>query len=70
MVTMIVPCTKRLLDRINRNLKWASMRIKPSKSSSMSLYRGKVSDSKFLYIVRKFLQLGRSQPRAKEGGIM
>ena len=47
LLTTTVPCTKRLLDRVNKNLKWASMKIKPSKSRSISIYRGKVSDRKF-----------------------
>lgn len=28
MVTTTVPCIKRLLERINKNLKWAGMKIK------------------------------------------
>ena len=31
LVTTTVPCTKRLLDRINGNLRWASMKVQPSK---------------------------------------
>ena len=47
LITTTVPCTMRLLDRINRNLECASMRIKPSKSRSILIYRGKLSDKKF-----------------------
>ena len=32
LVTITVPCTKRLLDRINGNPRWASMKVKPIKS--------------------------------------
>ena len=47
--TTRVPCTKRILDRINVNLRWASMKFKPSKSQSISICRGKKSDRKFVF---------------------
>ena len=43
-----VPSTKRLLERINMNLRWANMKIKPRKSRSVSIHRGKLSDRKFV----------------------
>ncbi|MDG2555426.1 reverse transcriptase family protein, partial [Vibrio parahaemolyticus] len=48
LVTTTMPCTKRLLEKVNKNLKWASMKIKPSKSRSISIHRGKLSDRKFV----------------------
>ena len=47
LLTTTVPCTKRLLERINTNLRWARMRIKPSKSRSISVTKGKVVEQKF-----------------------
>ncbi|MDF4311585.1 hypothetical protein P3389_33845, partial [Vibrio parahaemolyticus] len=48
LVTTIMTCTKRLQEKVNKNLKWASMKIKPSKSGSISIYREKLSDRKFV----------------------
>ena len=33
--TTTVPCMKRILERLNKNLKWAGMKIKPTKSRSI-----------------------------------
>ena len=43
-----VSCMRRILERLNKNLKWAGMKIKPSKSRSISISRGKLSDRKFV----------------------
>ena len=32
LVTTTVPCMKRIIERLNKNLKWAGMKIKPTKS--------------------------------------
>ena len=48
LVTTTVPCMKRILERLNKNLKWAGMKIKPSKSISNSISRGNLSDRKFV----------------------
>ena len=37
-----------LLDRINGNLRWTSMKVKPSKSRNVSICRGKISYWKFI----------------------
>jgi len=42
LVTTTVPCMKRILERLNKNLKWAG------KSRSISISRGKVSDRNFV----------------------
>ena len=44
MMTMMptAPCTSRLLDKLNSNLQWARMKVKPSKSRSISIVKGKV----------------------------
>ena len=41
------PCTSRWLDKLNSNLQWARMKVKPSKSRSLSIIKGKVIDKKF-----------------------
>ena len=41
LVTTTVPCMKRILERLNKNLKWAGMKIKLSKSTSISISRGR-----------------------------
>ena len=48
LVTTTVPCMKIILERLNKNLKWAGMKIKPTKSTSSSISRGKLSNRKFL----------------------
>ena len=48
LVTTTVPCMRRILERLNKNLKWAGMKIKPSNSRSISISRGKLSDRKFV----------------------
>lgn len=48
MVTTKVSFTNRLLERVNKNLKWSSMKFKPSKPRSISLCSGKLSDRKFV----------------------
>lgn len=47
LVTRTEPCTKRLLERFNKSLRRARMKMKPSKSRSTSVSRGKVTDRKF-----------------------
>jgi len=46
-MTTTVPCMRRILEILNKNLKWAGMKIKP-KSRSISISRGKLSDRKFV----------------------
>jgi len=48
LVTTTMPCMKRILDRLNKNLKRAGMKIKPTKSRSISIRRWKLSDRKFV----------------------
>lgn len=48
LVTTTVPCMKRSLERLNENLKWAGMKVKLSKSRSISISRGKLIDRKFV----------------------
>ena len=40
LLTTTVPCMKRILERLNKNLKWAGMKIKPTKSRSISKTEG------------------------------
>jgi len=44
LATTTVPCMRRILERLNKNPKWAGMKIKPTKSRSISICRGKLSD--------------------------
>ena len=46
-MTSTAPCTCRLLDKLNRYLQWARMKVKPSKSRSHSIVKGKVVDKNF-----------------------
>ena len=48
-MTSTAPCTRRLLDKLNSNLQWARMKVKPSKSRSISIVKGKVVDKRFFY---------------------
>lgn len=47
-MTLTAPCTTRLLDKLNNNLQWARMEIKPSKSRSLSIVMEKVIDKRFV----------------------
>lgn len=46
-LTTTVPCTRRLLGKLEENISWARMKIKPSKSRSISIVKGVLSDLKF-----------------------
>jgi hypothetical protein len=46
-LTTTVPCTRRLLRKLEENISWARMKIKPSKSRSISIVKGVLSDLKF-----------------------
>lgn len=46
-LTTTVPCTRRLLRKLEENISWARMKIKPSKSRSISIVKGTLSDLKF-----------------------
>ena len=41
LVTTTVSCMKRILERLNENLKWAGMKIKANEYRSISISRGK-----------------------------
>ena len=47
-LTTTAPCTCRLLAKLNDNLKWARMKVKPSKCRSVSISKGKLVEE-FLY---------------------
>ncbi|KAK0139173.1 Retrovirus-related Pol polyprotein from type-2 retrotransposable element R2DM [Merluccius polli] len=40
-------CTKRLLDKLQGNMKWARMEFKPSKSRSISIVKGQLANERF-----------------------
>lgn len=46
-LTPTLPCTRQLLRKLQENIKWARMKLKPSKSRSLSVVRGKLSDQRF-----------------------
>lgn len=46
-ITTIRACTKRLLDKLQKNIQWARMEIKPSKSGSISIVKGQLAIDRF-----------------------
>lgn len=44
----VIYSINRLLERVNKNLKWSRMKFKPNKLKSTSLSSGKLSDRKFV----------------------
>ncbi|KAJ8016900.1 hypothetical protein DPEC_G00012150 [Dallia pectoralis] len=40
-------CARRLLNKLQENIQWARMEIKPSKSRSISFVKGKLSEQRF-----------------------
>ncbi|KAK0136753.1 Retrovirus-related Pol polyprotein from type-2 retrotransposable element R2DM [Merluccius polli] len=46
-LTSTIPCTRRLLRKLQENIEWARMKFKPSKSRSLSVVKGKLSDQRF-----------------------
>ena len=46
-LTTTIPCTRRLLRKLEENFSWAHMKIKPSKSCSISVVKGVLADLKF-----------------------
>ena len=46
-ITTTIACTKRLLEKLQGNIKWARMEIKPSKSRSISIVKGKLTNERF-----------------------
>lgn len=46
-ITTANACTKRLLSKLHDNFKWARMEIKPSKSHSISIVKGKLTNDRF-----------------------
>ncbi|KAL6484312.1 hypothetical protein MHYP_G00063570 [Metynnis hypsauchen] len=46
-LTTTVPCTRRLLRKLEENISWARMKIKPTKSRSISVVKGVLSDQQF-----------------------
>uniref|UniRef100_A0A3B1K6T8 Reverse transcriptase domain-containing protein n=1 Tax=Astyanax mexicanus TaxID=7994 RepID=A0A3B1K6T8_ASTMX len=47
-LTTTVPCTRRLLGKLNDNLRLARMKVKPSKSRSVSIVKGKLIQERFM----------------------
>ena len=46
-ITTTSACTKRLLDKLQGNIEWARMEIKPSKSRSISIVKGQLTNERF-----------------------
>ncbi|XP_049916794.1 ectonucleotide pyrophosphatase/phosphodiesterase family member 7-like [Epinephelus moara] len=46
-LTTTAACTKRLLGKLQKNINWAQMKIKPSKSQSISIVKGVLTGAKF-----------------------
>lgn len=47
-LTTTVPCTRRFLRKLEENISWAYMNIKPSKSCFVSVVKGVLADLQFL----------------------
>lgn len=43
-LTTTEACTKRLLGKLQENIEWPSMKIKPNKSCSISIVKGELQD--------------------------
>ncbi|KAL7833600.1 hypothetical protein AOLI_G00285600 [Acnodon oligacanthus] len=46
-LTTTTACTRRLLGKLQENVKWARMKINPNKSRSISIVKGQLTDVKF-----------------------
>ncbi|RXN17451.1 hypothetical protein ROHU_008023 [Labeo rohita] len=46
-LTTTKACARRLLNKLQENIQWARMEIKPSKSRSVSVVKGKLSEQRF-----------------------
>ncbi|TWW54580.1 hypothetical protein D4764_0274410 [Takifugu flavidus] len=46
-ITTTRACTKRLLEKLLKNIQWARMEIKPSKSGSISIVKGQLANERF-----------------------
>ncbi len=46
-LTTTAACTRRLLGKLQKNIKWARMKIKPNKSRSISIVKGQLKNVKF-----------------------
>lgn len=46
-LTTTAACTRRLLGKLQENIKWARMKFKPSKSRSISIVKGKLKNVRF-----------------------
>ena len=46
-LTTTKACTKRLLNKLQQNIDWARLKLKPSKCRSISIIKGKLSESRF-----------------------
>ncbi|KAJ8386813.1 hypothetical protein AAFF_G00166080 [Aldrovandia affinis] len=46
-LTTTAACTRRLLGKLQENIKWARMKIKPNKSRSISIVKGELKDVRF-----------------------
>lgn len=46
-ITTTKACTKRLLYKLQENIRWARMEIKPSKSRSISIVKGQIVNERF-----------------------
>lgn len=61
-------CTSRLLERMDKLMSWARMKIKPSKSRSLSLRRGVRNDSTFFVVGERKSLSSLSNPLKAWGG--
>lgn len=60
-LTSTIPSTKHLLQKLHNNIKWAQMKLKPSKFTSISIIRGKLVAQRF-YINEVLILMVSGQP--------
>lgn len=53
-LTLTIPCTRRLLRKLQENIEWARMKFKPNKFRSLSIVKGKFQSSVFTSVRSPF----------------
>ena len=66
-LTTTMPCTRQLLKKLQENIEWAQMKIKPSKSRSISVVKGNLSEQRF-YIGEEPIPTVSEKPVKSLGG--
>lgn len=67
-LTSTIACTRQLLRKLQENIEWARMKFKLSKSRSLSVIKGKLSNQRFYIGEEPMPTVQRSQSRASGVG--